>query len=41
MPYLAKIMGIDVVQRGEKEEVGTSVWRGKRLERVYLDTSAV
>lgn len=40
MPYLAKVMGIAVAQadRGVK---GKGLWSGRKLERVYLDTSAV
>lgn len=45
-PYLAKVMGMDVVQRDAERAKdglgeGKGVYRGKRLERVYLDTSAV
>lgn len=42
MPYLAKIMGIDTVQRGnDAGDVMSGMFRTQRLERVYLDTSAV
>lgn len=44
-PYLARVMGMDVLQRdagrGEDGVGGKGVYCGKRLERVYLDTSAV
>jgi hypothetical protein len=42
MPYLAKIMGMDTVQRGtDADDVVSGVFKTQRLERVYLDTSAV
>jgi hypothetical protein len=42
MPYLAKIMGMNTVQRGSNADDAVSgVFKTRRLERVYLDTSAV
>jgi hypothetical protein len=42
MPYLAKIMGMDTVQRGiDADDAVSGVFKTRRLERMYLDTSAV
>lgn len=44
MPYLAKIMGMETVQEEQSEGVSVAtggMFRARKLERVYLDTSAV
>ena len=47
MPYLAKIMGMETVQRQQCDRIDkepdalSGLFQARKLERVYLDTSAV